>query len=77
MKSDLNKVFKLKWGGELKDDGWVKFLGKEWRRGDSRIRVRIPTTYYAEILDEHRLINCKAAVVPCQPSTAVEDTSEK
>eukprot|EP00972_Heterocapsa_arctica_P077328 11405789-Heterocapsa_arctica.AAC.1 len=50
MKSNLNKVFKLKWGGELKDDEWVKFLGKEWKRGDSCIRVRIPAKYYARTM---------------------------
>eukprot|EP00972_Heterocapsa_arctica_P004749 704885-Heterocapsa_arctica.AAC.1 len=60
MKINMNKVFKLKWGDELEHGKWTKFLGKEWRRGDSCIRVRIPARYYDEILVEHRLNTCKA-----------------
>eukprot|EP00972_Heterocapsa_arctica_P080873 11918915-Heterocapsa_arctica.AAC.1 len=34
MKEDMSNIFKLKWGGEFEKDKWVKFLGKEWRRGE-------------------------------------------
>eukprot|EP00972_Heterocapsa_arctica_P113885 16439623-Heterocapsa_arctica.AAC.1 len=77
MKASMNTVFKLKWGDELEYGKWTKFLGKEWRRGDQCVRVSIPTKYYDEILTEHRLNNCKATCVPCQPTTASKDTSEK
>eukprot|EP00972_Heterocapsa_arctica_P042783 6309998-Heterocapsa_arctica.AAC.1 len=73
----MSKIFKLKWGGEFENDKSTMFLGKEWRRGESCICAKAPTKYYDEILTEPRLNNCKPSCVPCQPTSAKEDTSEK
>ena len=56
IKASLDTLFKVKWGDELIESSWMKFLGKQWRRGQDCVRVRVPSTYFKKILDDHHLM---------------------
>ena len=75
IKASLDTLFKVKWGDELIESSWMKFLGKQWRRGQDCVRVRVPSTYFKNILDDHHLSECRSLSTPCMPQGACEDTS--
>ena len=68
-------MLKVKWGDELTESSWTKFLGKQWWRGQDCVRVRVPSTYSKKILDDHHLGECRSLSTPCMPQGAREDTS--
>eukprot|EP00972_Heterocapsa_arctica_P021198 3119786-Heterocapsa_arctica.AAC.1 len=61
MKHTLDGEMKVVWGQTLEEGaGWIRYLGKEWIVRDGIYAVRVPPSYWLELLDEVGLIDCRA-----------------
>ena len=71
-RSDMQKIqqtideeIDVKWGPEITKHEWSRYLGKEWRLcGDDQLVVRMPTSYWSELLTEWDLADCRAVSTP-------------
>eukprot|EP00972_Heterocapsa_arctica_P096574 14248551-Heterocapsa_arctica.AAC.1 len=66
MKKEVESQFKIKWTEQLRTDRWSKYLGREWRRAvtGTGFDVRIPASYYDQLLKDYRLDACKSVSTP-------------
>eukprot|EP00972_Heterocapsa_arctica_P079880 11770713-Heterocapsa_arctica.AAC.1 len=56
-----------------KGAGWIRYLGKEWIVHDGIYAVRVPPSYWFELLDEVGLIDCRAVAMPAEVANTSQD----
>ena len=65
IRRELDRLFTIKWTGEINEDHWERYLGKLWRVVDDAVQVRVDSTFYEGILEQMRMNECKPALTPC------------
>ena len=58
---------KMKWGEEITEHPWTRYLGKEWRRTTKGFEMRLPQRYVNALLELARLERAKGVNTPAIP----------
>jgi hypothetical protein len=74
----VDEELRIVWGDVLAEGtGWIRYLGKEWRCSGGVYAVRVPRSYWEQLLDEMGMTSCRLAATPSDPNDKVIEDSPR
>ena len=74
IKKDFENELTIKWGGVINTE-WKKYLGKQYRREQDTLVVRVPPKYWLGTLELFGMAGCKTSAIPAEVKSCTKEES--